>query len=104
MCEYTMVLIEWSIVDPNLRVWVLPSLTSTKTQIRLLIYSNDGHVAKVIRVLRGVLTITLLGEKSDHENIQRRIEKLTEYGKQPTRFAELTASTKIHGRYLLTHS
>lgn len=34
-------------------------------------------------------TVTLLGEKSDYEDIERRIEKLTEYGDEPARFATL---------------
>jgi hypothetical protein len=37
----------------------------------------------------GIPTATLLGERKDYADILKRIEKLTEYSEEPTRFAEL---------------
>lgn len=95
MCKNMTDLIDQNIVDPELRSWILPSFTTTT--------NTDQVVASVLMmgmmqkyfeyifnpVTCGIPTITLLGEKSDYEDILRRIEKLTEYGKEPTRFAEL---------------
>lgn len=95
MCRNMTKLIEENIVDPKLREWILPSFTTTTV--------NDQVVASVIMMgtlqkyfeyvfdatCCGIPTVTLLGELSDWEDIERRIEKLAEYGEQPTRFRDL---------------
>lgn len=95
MCRNMTKLIDENIVDPQLRAWILPSFTTTTR--------DDEVVASVIMMgtlqryfdyvfdctACGIPTVTLLGEKSDWEDIEQRIEKLTEYGDEPTLFCEL---------------
>ncbi|VUC21600.1 unnamed protein product [Clonostachys rosea] len=95
MCRNMTKLIDENIVDKKLREWILPSFTTTTI--------NDEVVAAVIMMgtlqryfeyvfdctCCGIPRVTLLGELSDWEDIQRRIEKLSEYGEEPSRFCEL---------------
>ncbi|CAH0022587.1 unnamed protein product [Clonostachys rhizophaga] len=95
MCRNMTKLIDENIVDEKLREWILPSFTTTTV--------DDEVVAAVIMMgtlqryfeylfdafCCGIPRVTLLGELSDWEDIQRRIEKLTEYGEEPSRFCEL---------------
>ncbi|CAG9983383.1 unnamed protein product [Clonostachys byssicola] len=95
MCRNMTKLIDENIVDEKLREWILPSFTTTTI--------NDEVVAAVIMMGTlqrhfqyvydcshcGIPRVTLLGELSDWEDIQRRIEKLTEYGEEPSRFCEM---------------
>ncbi|KAK7221638.1 hypothetical protein V2G26_009641 [Clonostachys chloroleuca] len=95
MCRNMTKLIDENIVDEKLREWILPSFTTTTI--------NDDVVAAVIMMgtlqryfqyvfdasCCGIPRVTLLGELSDWEDIQQRIEKLTEYGEEPSRFCEL---------------
>jgi hypothetical protein len=95
MCRNMTKLIDENIVDEKLREWILPSFTTTTI--------NDEVVAAVIMMgtlqryfeyvfdasCCGIPRVTLLGELSDWEDIQRRIEKLSEYGEEPSRFCEL---------------
>lgn len=87
--------IQQNIVDPELRAWVLPSFTTTT--------ADDEVVASVLMMgmlqkyfeyvfnpcTCGIPTVTLLGEREDYTDMLRRIEKLTEYGEEPTLFAGL---------------
>lgn len=95
MCRNMTKLIDQNITDPKLREWILPTFTTTTI--------NDEVVASVIMMgtlqkyfeyvfdatCCGIPSITLLGEQSDWEDIQQRIEKLKEYGPQPSRFCDL---------------
>ncbi|CAH0044679.1 unnamed protein product [Clonostachys solani] len=95
MCRNMTKLIDENIVDKKLREWILPSFTTTTL--------NDEVVAAVIMMgtlqryfeyvfdctCCGIPRVTLLGELSDWEDIQRRVEKLSEYGEEPSRFCEL---------------
>ncbi|KAH8887994.1 hypothetical protein GQ53DRAFT_808631 [Thozetella sp. PMI_491] len=92
MCRNMTKLIDENIVDAELRKWVLPAFTTTTV--------NDEVIAAIIMMgtlqkyfdyvfdcsCCGIPTVTLLGELSDWADIQRRIEKLSEYGEEPTRF------------------
>ena len=82
-------LIEENIIDPSLRPWILPNFTTTS--------DTDVVVASVVMMatLRaffgyrlclgcGIPYVTLLGEKSDWEQIVQRIKKLKEYGPETT--------------------
>ncbi|KAH7303656.1 hypothetical protein B0I35DRAFT_446370 [Stachybotrys elegans] len=95
MCRNMTKLIDQNIVDPKLREWILPSFTTTTI--------HDEVVAAVIMMgtlqkyfdyvfdctCCGIPTVTLMGEVSDWEDIRRRIEKLKEYGKEPSQFCAL---------------
>ncbi|KAK2757951.1 hypothetical protein FQN54_004357 [Arachnomyces sp. PD_36] len=95
MCRNMTNLIDENIADPKLREWILPSFTTTTV--------NDEVVAAVIMMgtlqkyfdyvfdatCCGIPNVTLLGELSDWQEIQRRLEKLTEYGEEPSRFCSM---------------
>ncbi|QIW99860.1 hypothetical protein AMS68_005378 [Peltaster fructicola] len=87
-------LLQENILDAELREWVLPAFSTTT--------SNDVAVASVVMMASmqkyfeytghmtcGLPSITLLGEKSDYELIYRRIEKLSTWGAEPTKFRNL---------------
>ncbi|KAK8019951.1 hypothetical protein PG990_005089 [Apiospora arundinis] len=88
-------LIEQNIVDPELRMWILPSFTTTtvadETVAAVLMM---GTLQKYFEYMYdpctcGIPWVTLLGEKSDYEDILQRLEKLKEYGEQPRRWYTL---------------
>jgi hypothetical protein len=95
MCRNMTKLIDANVTDPELRAWILPSFTTTTM--------HDEVVASVIMMgtlqkyfdyvfdcsCCGIPSVTLLGEVSDWEDIQRRIEKLGEYGEEPSQFRDL---------------
>jgi hypothetical protein len=77
--------IQKNVVDPALRNWIIPNFTTTT--------NNDLVAASVIMMatlkayfdykmslLCGIPRVTLLGDKSDWEDILTRVEKLKEYG------------------------
>ncbi|KAL8811837.1 MAG: hypothetical protein Q9223_004371 [Gallowayella weberi] len=87
-------LIEKNVVDPELRQWMMPAFTTTT--------ANDIVVASILlmgatqkyfdfkcTLMCGLPSVTLLGEKADWDLILTRIEKLKEYGKEPTQFYNL---------------
>ncbi|KAL8734228.1 MAG: hypothetical protein Q9166_001714 [cf. Caloplaca sp. 2 TL-2023] len=87
-------LIEKNVVDPELRRWMMPAFTTTSP--------NDVVVASILLmgatqkyfdfkccIMCGLPSVTLLGEKADWELILTRIEKLKEYGEEPTQFYNL---------------
>ncbi|KAK8050088.1 hypothetical protein PG994_011818 [Apiospora phragmitis] len=92
MCRNMTKLIEQNIVDPKLRAWVLPSFTTTTpTDETVAAVLMMGTLQKYFEYRFdpcscGTPSVTLLGEKSDYEDILQRIEKLKEYGEQPTRW------------------
>ncbi|KAL8708340.1 MAG: hypothetical protein Q9225_007614, partial [Loekoesia sp. 1 TL-2023] len=87
-------LIEQNVVDPELRRWIMPAFTTTT--------KNDVVVASILlmgvtqkyfdfkcRLMCGLPSVTLLGSKADWELILARLEKLKEYGEEPTQFYTL---------------
>ncbi|KAJ6582691.1 hypothetical protein DFH09DRAFT_1145731 [Mycena vulgaris] len=79
---------EKNVVDPALRAWALPAFTTTT--------ENDTTIAAMLMMATlkayfeydyqgiacGIPRVTLEGEKSDWEDILKRLEKLKEYGVQ----------------------
>jgi hypothetical protein len=78
-------LIHENVVDPSLQTWILPNFSTTTT--------NDVVAASVVMMARrkpyfkslytlccGIPRVTLLGERTDWENLLQRIERLKEYG------------------------
>jgi hypothetical protein len=95
MCRNMTKLIDRNLTDPTLRDWIMPSFTTTTV--------DDEVVAAVIMMgtlekyfqyvfdptTCGIPTVTLLGELSDWQDIQQRVEKLNDYGTQPSIFCSL---------------
>lgn len=87
-------LLDQNVVDPDLRTWILPSFSTTT--------ENDIAVSAIImmgtlkayfdykcRIICGIPSVTLLGEKADYEDILGRLDKLADYGKEPEQFASM---------------
>jgi hypothetical protein len=85
MAEQMTTLMEKKLADPILRDWIFPSFTTTT--------SNDTTVASIVMMATfksyfdyefvtecGIPRVTLLGDRSDWEDILARIERLKEYG------------------------
>ncbi len=87
-------LIEQNVVDPELRRWMMPAFTTTtKSDIIvasiLLMGSTQKYFEFTCVCLCGLPSVTLLGDRADWELILTRIEKLKEYGEEPTQFYTL---------------
>lgn len=87
-------LIEKNVVDPELRRWMMPAFTTTTDNDMvvasiLLMGTTQKYFDFKLHLMCGLPTVTLLGEKSDWELILTRLEKLKEYGKEPTNFYRL---------------
>ncbi|MCJ1468419.1 hypothetical protein MMC07_007047 [Pseudocyphellaria aurata] len=87
-------LIHQNVVDVELRDWIFPKFSTTS--------DHDTSVAAI--VMMGTLqryfdydcycgcgfpSVTLLGERSDWEEILRKVQALTKYGEQPTEWSRL---------------
>ncbi|PNP78019.1 hypothetical protein FNYG_08745 [Fusarium nygamai] len=86
--------IEKNIKDPSFREWVLPSFSTTTDNDRivgsvLLMGALQKYFSYRITMLCGIPSVTLLGEKTDYEDILKRLDKLDEMGEEPTHFAKL---------------
>ncbi|KAI4171513.1 MAG: hypothetical protein LQ343_004251 [Gyalolechia ehrenbergii] len=87
-------LIEQNVKDPEIRRWMLPAFTTTtKNDVVvasiLLMGATQKYFDYKIEFLCGLPSVTLLGNKADWELILARLEKLKEYGEEPTQFYTL---------------
>ncbi|KAH8645718.1 hypothetical protein BX600DRAFT_519302 [Xylariales sp. PMI_506] len=87
-------LLHRSVTDADLRDWIMPDFSTTN--------DNDKIVASIVMMgtlqkyfdytcgqICGFPTVELLGDKSDYEEILKRVDKLEQYGPEPTKFASL---------------
>ncbi|KAF2727978.1 hypothetical protein EJ04DRAFT_516911 [Polyplosphaeria fusca] len=87
-------LIERNIVDPELRKWITPAFSTTTkhdvvaSQI-IMMGSLQAYFKYTCRILCGIPSVTLLGEREDYQNMLHRIEKLGKYGAEPTDFYKM---------------
>ncbi|KAL8999672.1 MAG: hypothetical protein Q9169_001489 [Polycauliona sp. 2 TL-2023] len=84
-------LIEQNVVDPELRRWMMPAFsTTTKQDIIVASILLMGSCQKYFDfgccLMCGLPSVTLLGEKADWELLLTRLEKLKDYGEEPTQF------------------
>ena len=93
--------LENHVVDRTLKDWVIPAFTTT---------TRSDHVAAsvimmgmlqkyfdfTVSIVCGLPSVTLLGERSDYEEILNRIAKLSQYGNEPTEFARLLSPILRH--------
>lgn len=87
-------MIEQNVVDPELRRWMMPAFTTTTkndevTASILLMGATQKYFDFKCCMSCGLPSVTLLGSKADWELILARLEKLKEYGKEPTQFYAL---------------
>ena len=89
MIEETAQLIEKNVVDPELRRWIMPGFTTTSRNDEvvasiLMMGALQKYFAYRFTVRCGIPSATLLGERSDWEDILARLEKLKTFGDEPT--------------------
>lgn len=87
-------LIQANVKDPNLRDWIMPAFSTTTVDDRstaavLMMGSLQAYFSYTSICLCGIPSVTLLGDKSDYEDILSRLDKLEELGQQTTDFAML---------------
>ncbi|KAL8714859.1 MAG: hypothetical protein Q9220_001372 [cf. Caloplaca sp. 1 TL-2023] len=87
-------LVEQNVVDPELRRWMMPAFTTTTDSDSivasiLLMGATQKYFEYKCTTRCGLPSVTLLGDKADWELILSRIEKLREYGNEPTHFYNL---------------
>lgn len=81
-------LIAEKIKDPSLREWILPSFTTT-TKVDeavaaiLMMATFQKYFSYGCTLVCGLPSVTLLGQKSDWEELQARAERLPEFGEEP---------------------
>ena len=99
-CDYaeyariTSLMLEDSIVDKELRVWMMPAFsTTTEADIAVASIVMMGAMKKyfgyTMRMACGLPSVTLLGERSDWEKILSRLEKLKDFGDEPAQWYKL---------------
>ncbi|KAI0483703.1 hypothetical protein F4859DRAFT_409756 [Xylaria cf. heliscus] len=87
-------LIEEDIVGPESRRWIKPDF-STTTQHDVVISSIvmmgtlQPYCQDVCEMWCAIPSVTLLGEKADYEIISTRLDKLEQYGDEPSEFRRL---------------
>ncbi|KAF7318083.1 hypothetical protein HMN09_00316200 [Mycena chlorophos] len=82
------------LLDPKLSEWFLPRFTTTTendvaTASITMMSTMKQYFEFVLRIGCGFPSVTLLGERADWEEIQRRIGQLPQYGPEPAAWAEL---------------
>lgn len=86
--------IDTNMVDPELKEWAMPGFTTTTEQDKvvasvLLMGSLQEYFGYTCSLRCGLPSVTLLGVKTDWEEILRRLDKLKEFGNEPTQFCAL---------------
>jgi len=94
MAESIGYLFEQNIVDKELRDWIMPDFsTSTKEDGTVAFIIMMGAMQKYFEykfeLACGLPSVTLLGKQSDWVDILDRVEKLNEWGKEPTLWCSL---------------
>ncbi|MCJ1463126.1 hypothetical protein MMC07_001731 [Pseudocyphellaria aurata] len=87
-------LIHQNVVDVELRDWILPKFSTTSdhdTSVAAIVMMGtlQKYFDYQIAIGCGFPSVTLLGEKSDWEEILRKVQVLPKYGEQPTEWSRL---------------
>lgn len=82
-------LLEKKVVDPELRRWILPAFSTTTRDDSvvasiLMMGTLQKYFSYTCGCVCGLPSVTLLGTEGDWENILLRLEKLKNYGQEPT--------------------
>ena len=87
-------LVKKKVVDPELCSWMLPAFsTTTQHDVAIASVAMMGSMQKyfrwVCRIKCGLPSVTLLGKRQDYELILDRLDKLCDFGLEPTLFRSL---------------
>ncbi|PVF95613.1 hypothetical protein CPB86DRAFT_817054 [Serendipita vermifera] len=83
-----------SIVDPSLHEWIIPDYTTTTANDQvicsvMMMATLKAYFEYHCSICCGIPSITLQGTKEDYLSIFQRLDKLEEFGREPTAFAQL---------------
>ncbi|KAF8900732.1 hypothetical protein CPB84DRAFT_1778778 [Gymnopilus junonius] len=86
--------IQEKVVDPELQAWILPDFSTTTHSDTvicsvLMMATMDAYFTRKIVLRCGIPSITLEGEKVDWEKVLARVDKLSEFGEEPAKWAAL---------------
>lgn len=86
--------IQENVVDPELKAWMIPKFsTTTDTDLSVASFVMMGSLERYFSYSFlcgcGFPSVTLLGQKSDWEEIQRRVQRLPKYGAEPAEWSQL---------------
>ncbi|KAH0537556.1 hypothetical protein FGG08_005655 [Glutinoglossum americanum] len=87
-------LIHKDVVDQELRDWIIPNFSTTDDSDKsvasmVMMATLQNYYEYTLRGGCGFPSVTLLGEKSDWEEILRRVQRLPKYGDQTTEWNQL---------------
>ncbi|MCJ1250375.1 hypothetical protein MMC30_007601 [Trapelia coarctata] len=87
-------LLEKNVVDSELREWMMPAFTTTTKHDTVIAFilmmgAMQKYFSYRCRIMCGLPSVTLLGEKADWELILARLEKLRTFGEEPALFYQL---------------
>jgi len=87
-------LLRENIIDPALQDWILPDFSTSTDKDTvvcsiMMMSTLQEYFIYEIHLRCGIPKITLLGERNDYESILQRLDKLEEFGPEPTAFARL---------------
>lgn len=99
--------IDKNVLVPGLKEWVMPAFSTTTEQDKivasvLFMGSLQEYFGYVCYMRCGLPSVTLLGERADWENILSRLDKLKEFGDEPTQFCALLKP--VISRFILSFS
>lgn len=86
--------IQDNVKDPDLQAWIMPDFSTTTDSDRavaavMMMGAMQKYFSYGMCLTCGIPSVTLLGEREDWEKISNRLNKLSEFGDEPTTFAEL---------------
>lgn len=94
-------LIQENVKDPDLRTWIMPNWTTTTyddvtVASVLMMGTLQKYFSYRMKLICGIPTVTLLGERADWEDILKRLDTLPELGDEPAMFATLLRPVLRH--------
>ncbi|PVF95615.1 hypothetical protein CPB86DRAFT_875553 [Serendipita vermifera] len=83
-----------NIVDPSLHEWIIPDYTTTTPNDKvicsvMMMATLKAYFDYYCSICCGIPSITLQGTKEDYLSIYQRLDKLEEFGREPTAFVRL---------------
>ncbi|KAF9697157.1 hypothetical protein EKO04_004891 [Ascochyta lentis] len=86
--------IQKNVKDPDLQAWIMPDFSTTTDSDRavaavLMMGAMQKYFTYGMCLACGIPSVTLLGEREDWEKILNKLDELSEFGDEPTTFAEL---------------
>jgi hypothetical protein len=83
-----------AVIDPKLKSWITPSFSTTTecdevVAAAVFMSSMQKYFDYIMMLGCGLPSVTLLGERSDWEDIMKRLQKLPDFGEQPKQWAGL---------------